>query len=395
MLLSSDSDSDPPSTLIGWLTPLWLISIVIGAFLLPTIGSSEGNEMTPDRALFTAVNAATLTGFSGAGMESLLWPGRMVILLLTVFGAFYALVMGGHLLCRAVGLHYTDRQIMRTTLVIEAFLLFGVTPFFLPITDSVIPAAQLAIGAFANSGVSWGRLPDATSWATHVIILPLTVLGGLGIPVILELWNWLLRRNPLSAHTDISTKLTAAVYLLGVVGMLGLFFFEYGDVPPRAAMMASVSAVDARSLGLDIVPLSTWPTGVSWCVMGLMLIGACPGSAGGGLFVTTFATLWTGVRRSFTGAPAGRPFAIVCVWIAMYALAVGVTVLALVATAGQGAGDRLLFLAISALGTVGLSHDPISLVGPPLHILTIAMLLGRLAPLAMLWWLGRARRPFV
>jgi Trk-type K+ transport system membrane component len=51
--------------------------------------------------------------------------------------------------------------------------------------------------------------------------------------------------------------------------------------------------------------------------------------------------------------------------------------------------DRILFLVISAASNVGLSHDPIAITGPGLYILSATMLLGRLMPLCVLWWMAQ------
>jgi Trk-type K+ transport system membrane component len=47
--------------------------------------------------------------------------------------------------------------------------------------------------------------------------------------------------------------------------------------------------------------------------------------------------------------------------------------------------DRTLFLTASALGNVGLSHDPIVVSDAGLCALSVTMLLGRIAPVLMLW----------
>jgi Trk-type K+ transport system membrane component len=58
----------------------------------------------------------------------------------------------------------------------------------------------------------------------------------------------------------------------------------------------------------------------------------------------------------------------------------------------QREGDRLLFLAVSALSNVGLSHDPVSMTSAGLDVLLAAMLLGKLVPLGMLWWMAATTR---
>jgi hypothetical protein len=48
--------------------------------------------------------------------------------------------------------------------------------------------------------------------------------------------------------------------------------------------------------------------------------------------------------------------------------------------------DRLLFIAISAASLVGFSQDPISMTGGGMIVVSVAMFLGRVAPIAILWW---------
>jgi Trk-type K+ transport system membrane component len=54
--------------------------------------------------------------------------------------------------------------------------------------------------------------------------------------------------------------------------------------------------------------------------------------------------------------------------------------------------DGGVFLIISALSNVGMSHDPVSVVGKGSYLLSGIMLIGRLAPLAVLWWMARTTR---
>jgi Trk-type K+ transport system membrane component len=43
-------------------------------------------------------------------------------------------------------------------------------------------------------------------------------------------------------------------------------------------------------------------------------------------------------------------------------------------------------IAASAVGNVGLSHEPLSVRGVALTTLVLAMLIGRAGPLMVLWW---------
>jgi Trk-type K+ transport system membrane component len=80
---------------------------------------------------------------------------------------------------------------------------------------------------------------------------------------------------------------------------------------------------------------------------------------------------------------------IALVWLAMYAGVLLASLLALLMSEPQMPADRLLFLATSALGNVGLSHDPVSVSDVGLAVLSTTMLIGRIAPVLILWWTVR------
>ncbi|HEV8607696.1 MAG TPA: hypothetical protein VGQ99_20340, partial [Tepidisphaeraceae bacterium] len=129
-----------------------------------------------------------------------------------------------------------------------------------------------------------------------------------------------------------------------------------------------------------------------WVLLLAMMLGAWAGGTSGGIKINTFIGLGRGVAQGLRGGSIGRPVALAAVWVGMY---VGLTVLfflmMLWAEPELGA-DRLLFLTVSALSNVGLSHDPVSMTGAGLDALSAAMLVGRLAPLGMLWWMAMTSR---
>ncbi len=75
-------------------------------------------------------------------------------------------------------------------------------------------------------------------------------------------------------------------------------------------------------------------------------------------------------------------------WAGVYFAALLVFQLLLLSEQPQIPGDRLLFITISALSNVGLSHDTIAATGPSLYYLAAAMFAGRVVPLLMLWWMA-------
>jgi trk system potassium uptake protein TrkH len=125
----------------------------------------------------------------------------------------------------------------------------------------------------------------------------------------------------------------------------------------------------------------------------MMLVGAAPGGAGGGLKLTTLAVLGVGLAQVLRGRAPGRVFGIAMAWMAALATIVFATFLLLLGLVPEMPADRLLVLAISATGNVGLSHDAVSVARNGAYVLAGAMLLGRVLPLLVLWWLTRLDEP--
>ena len=68
------------------------------------------------------------------------------------------------------------------------------------------------------------------------------------------------------------------------------------------------------------------------------------------------------------------------------------TLLALLASLEGTPADRLAMLASSALSNCGLSHEPVVATGAGCWTLVATMLVGRAAPLALIWWIATTTR---
>jgi trk system potassium uptake protein TrkH len=119
-----------------------------------------------------------------------------------------------------------------------------------------------------------------------------------------------------------------------------------------------------------------------------MFIGASSAGTGGGTKVNTLAVLSRGAVNSLTGRPISRATGIALTWITIYAVMLTITMMMLLITEPQMPADRLLFLSFSAVGNVGLSHDPLTLSDSGLYVLSASMLAGRIAPVLILWWMA-------
>jgi trk system potassium uptake protein TrkH len=376
-----------------WLAGAYALMVLLGivAFRLPG-ATVRGNEMSFERATFTAVNAATLTGFQQAvALDEYGTTGKTAILLLTVGGTLFTLMLGGLGLTRALRLPYSDRQIIIATLVTFSLAVAWGTALIAEPTRNLLASASQSASALGNSGLYLGRLPGVIDWRTHAALLPLAVVGGLSIPVVLELLDSIFRRGELSTHTRVVLTLSAVVYLIGVLMMMPWEHVasRYGGDWIATIATGSTLSIDSRSAGFPLAIVNAMSRPAQWLLMLLMLIGAAPGGAGGGVKVTSAFHLTRGIRRLMTRQPGNRSSGIAILWITIYLAIILAVVLALLATLPELPADKVVFLAVSAVGLVGLSHDPISFSGGGLFVLSIAMLIGRAAPLIVLWWTAR------
>jgi trk system potassium uptake protein TrkH len=299
-------------------------------------------------------------------------------------------------------LTYTDGQVISaattattlSTLAGAAALFGGRRGLF----DALLQSAS----AFGNGGLYSGPLGGARAWQTHLVLLPLALFGGLGLTVLMELYDRIVRRRPLSQHARTVLALSALVYIAGFVLLVAsresfwsnLFagFGQHGwyrrqSVAIRGAIASSSAlSINSRTAGFPFEFAGALPRATQWVVMALMVIGANPAGTAGGIKATTFLQLVRGIRDCLAGRRVSRVFGIAAVWLAGYFGIVVLSFLCLLWQAPEIPPDRLLFMSISATSNVGLSHDSISMVLSGLFTLSLAMLLGRIAPLLVLWW---------
>jgi len=391
--------------LANWLFPLYVLMITGGYFALRGEGSmAKGNELNVDRALFASINAATMTGFQQTiGMDQYLEPARYTILGLMIGGTILSMLIGSLAVVRILRMRYSDLAVVRWTIGIWAGCVFVGTGFLTP-GRSVFEAFFLAVSGFGNCGLTSAGLPEAMGWQTHLVLMPLAIFGGIGVPAVMEVWGFLRgkvgesRRHEdtkvrqdravgLSVYTRTVIGMTAGIYLVFLVLFLVLQWEALWSSQWRTILVrSSLQAVNSRTAGFGFSYAYAFPRAMQWAMMVAMVIGASPAGSAGGIKTTAVVELFRGTRRILRGELPGRSFAIGLMWIGMYGLVILIGLLALLFTDPQRQGDQLLLEVISAMGNVGLSYDPISIVGPGLFTLAGVMFLGRMLPLLVLWW---------
>ncbi len=378
------------ATVALWGTAAFLVSLVAGFVLLRVPGATiAGNELSFERAVFSVMNTATLTGFSqttaidryGAG-------GQVVVVGLMVVGTLFALIVGGLAVVRVAAMRFSDREVIAGTVLWYVLSVFAGTALLADPMRPIAAAAVQAASAFGNCGIVLGTLPGVLDWRTHGVLMGLATLGGMGIPVLLDLSAALFGKHRMMMHTRVVLGMTALLYLVGVAACVPWQTISVTNISSWSSALGNGSAlsIDARTAGMPVVAVTVLTRVGLWLLVGLMLVGGASGSSAGGVKVTTVYEIFRGVRRALRGEVVGRLFAVAVIWVGAYGMLVAVTFLGLLGLHPELPVDRLFFIAVSAVSLVGFSQDPISMTGGGMMVLSGAMFLGRVVPMGILWW---------
>lgn len=398
--------------------------------------------------LFTATSAVCVTGltvndvgatytrFGQAVIFLLIQAGGLGIMVLT---ASVAILAGRRLKTRSTAtltemidaesfaaLRRTIRHIFVFTLVLETLGFLALLAAFQthpevalgPEADhpaagagSVVwSAAFHSVSAFCNAGFSLchGNLVAfGGSWGVSFAIAALILLGGIGFPVMEELWTrWKRRRRGpvarLSLHARVVLATSGALVALGTVLYIALEgageAFDHLSVPERL-LAALFQSVTTRTAGFNTVDFGKMGPAALLATCFLMYVGGSPGSCAGGVKTTSVAVLLAAFRAEIRGASLPRlfdravPEGVVrkAASVALGATAVvGVSWLVLLMTESEflerepRASLRLLFEVVSAFATCGLSTGITpSLTDPGKLVLTLLMFVGRIGPVTL------------
>ncbi|MBL7966536.1 MAG: ATPase [Prolixibacteraceae bacterium] len=321
-------------------------------------------------------------------------------------------------------------KVVLITLLIEAI---GAAMIFLSLEKNALGSASdnlkfsifHAVSAFCNAGFSTltDNLYDArirTNYSVHVWIANLIVLGGIGFPVLLNLYQycrsqvrWLaeyFRTRKSYVHRvnmiTLNSKIVMfATFLLIVFGTLAYFYLEQEhtqqgmDFKARLAM-SYFQSITPRTAGFNNFAMSMLSTPAVLITIFLMWIGASPVSTGGGIKTSTFAIAILNAFRIMKGKnhievhryeiheySVNKAFAIITLSIFTIVFgAFGIYIF----DADKGM-LKIIFECFSAFGTVGLSLDLTpKLSDPSKYILILLMYIGRMGSITLLLSLVKA-----
>lgn len=411
---------------------------LIGTGLLMLPIAAEGRAATPLEAFFTATSAVCVTGLTVVDTPTFWSPfGEFVILALIQIGGLGIMLFAsliGLLLVRKLSLRGRVtaasetksfgtgdvrgliRGIASITFIIEGivavilFFVFWLRYDYAPL-DAVWRAIFHSISAFNNAGFAL-YTDNLIGFATDPLVcLPLaaaTILGGLGFPVIMQLRKEI--RKPLHWSMNTNIVLWATAVLL-VAGTVYICVLEWNNPATLGSMDVGARiltgffhSVQTRTAGFNSLDIGQMHESTWLGMDALMFIGGGPAGTAGGIKVTTFAVLFFIIYTELRGESAvnifgkrlSRAVHRQAITTALLSVAVvgGATAMLLVISGLDL--DRVLFEAVSAFATVGLSTGITATLPPPAQlILVLLMFLGRLGPLTLGTALVLRQRPLL
>lgn len=431
-------------------TIMWFAALILLGACILTLPISHGKPDAPVSfldALFTATSAACVTGLAVRSTPHDFSPfGQGVILGLIQLGGigiitvttFVTLQFGGKqsLRQKAViastlgGESYDLRWVIRNVLLFTigaegvGFAILAVRNLLLneaPWEQSLWEAFFHSISAFCNAGFALhddSLVRYKSDVTTNTVIMGLIVLGGIGYPVVLDVWRRFTDKNverweAFTLHTKLMLLGTGGLLLIGTA-MILLLEWNHGlkDMSLGTKLLVSAfQSVVPRTAGYQSVDLSSFRDATLFLLLLLMLIGAGPCSTAGGFKVSTLMVLvcnaWSRLqgqprvtlfRRSLSDEIIERATATALIFTVVSVVAI--VALLIVEPNSNGRFLSAAFEVASALGTVGLSVDTsgqqfgfTAYLNPAGKvIIIILMYLGRLGPLTAFVALSRTER---
>ena len=300
------------------------VLILFGAILLMLpIASNEGVYTPFLKALFTSTSASCVTGlivYDTATHWSLF--GQAVILFLIQIGGLgVVVVMTSLILLSGKRIGYSQRNTLANSISISSqggimkMLLFllkwtGIIELFFAslLATQFIPEFGVkrglwysifhAVSAFCNAGFDLMGIKEPFSSLSdyvgnpliNISIMSLILLGGLGFVT----WQDIAKNKGNFHRYRLQSKiiLSTTIFLV-LLPALFYFFLEFREMPMESRILASLfTAVTPRNAGFNTVDFSKFSDSGIFLQILLMLVGAAPGSTGGGMKMTTMTVLF-------------------------------------------------------------------------------------------------------
>ena len=413
----------------------FLSVIAVGVFLLMLPFSlKEGKSLNFLEALFTVVSAVCVTGLTVVDVSEVFSPLGDVILIALIqigglgvmtFSSIVFLLAGQKMTlytrillkeernANSVGeiLNFV-RLMLLTVFIIEsigAVILIHEFRKIMPHEQAIYYGIFHSISAFCNAGFSLFSNSLENFRGNSVISLTISyliILGGMGFAIINSFIMMI--RKGVSRFT-LTSKLAIHISMILTFGGAVLFFLlEFSNsatlspLPWSEKIISSVfQSVTLRTAGFNTIPLGNLRRATVFMACIWMLIGASPGSTGGGIKTTTLGVILFYVIGIIRGKEHVEIFNRRLDWDVMNkALALLVVSLSYIALVilfllvlEPFSMEKIVFEVVSAFGTVGLTMGitPYLSVTSKLVII-VTMFVGRLGPMTIALALGEKKK---
>ena len=369
----------------------YLIIIALG-WLVLSIPYFQNEGTSAINHLFIATSAVSTTGLSTNDISTTYTRfGQIFLLLLIQIGGIGYMTLGSIIiLARGKNIEGISAAIIEQDFSLpkrynlRSFLL-GVIIFtvivecvttillWLAFRSANIPeplwhAVFHSISAFCTAGFSTfsGGLGDfSNNSAVSFIVIGASYLGAIGFIVMVDVW---LRTIRVTDTITFTSKIILRFTLIISVGITLLLFLSEplfsglsSDFALLAAFFQTASAL--TTVGFNTIDISSFSTVGLFLLSVVMIVGASPSGTGGGLKSTTISALFALMVSTLRGErhitfwkrtiPLKRLRAAIATFsFYILMLVIGVYLLLLTET---GLFEVIMFEAVSALGTVGLS----------------------------------------
>lgn len=417
---------------------LGLIALIATGTALLLLPGASTRPLSLMEALFTSTSAAAVTGLSlfPVSTDLTLW-GQIILMLLVQVGGV-GLIVVVVLIFRLIGRQVTlaERLTVTSSLGLDhpekiALIMVRAVAFMMAIEglgalllylhwriSGIVPPEKAAfyalfhaITSYCNAGFDLfsglSQYPNGipTDPLSLIIMGMLILLGGLGIPVYMDLIYR--RRRPFTLHTRLTVKITLALILIGWFGLLVSEYRQTGVLSSmpfgQRVLLAWFQSVSARTAGFAGLPTFDQINEPSiWLLITFMFIGTAPASTGGGITTGTFAVLWLTVVSYARGLKKVRvekhtlPNALVLRSVVVFMVSLFLVLFAtwLLLLTNPFNLEQAVFEVVSAYSTTGLSlgiTSGLNVIGRSIIILT--MFAGRLGAITiMISLMGRDRK---
>lgn len=413
----------------------FLSVIAVGVFLLMLPFSlKEGKSLNFLEALFTVVSAVCVTGLTVVDVSEVFSPLGDVILIALIqigglgvmtFSSIVFLLAGQKMTlytrillkeernANSVGeiLNFV-RLMLLTVFIIEsigAVILIHEFRKIMPHEQAIYYGIFHSISAFCNAGFSLFSNSLENFRGNSVISLTISyliILGGMGFAIINSFIMMI--RKGVSRFTLTSKLAIHISMILTFEGTVLFFLLEFSNsatlspLPWSEKIISSVfQSVTLRTAGFNTIPLGNLRSATVFMACIWMLIGASPGSTGGGIKTTTLGVILFYVIGIIRGKEHVEIFNRRLDWDVMNkALALLVVSLSYIALVilfllvlEPFSMEKIVFEVVSAFGTVGLTMGitPYLSVTSKLVII-VTMFVGRLGPMTIALALGEKKK---